>query len=135
MQRVAPAIYGGRIEEHPDLITPFAIHMQPPQKRGYLLQQLALAGWTSVPWLSRLRQPTLILAGTRDPLIHVANARLMHRLIPHSRLELIDDGHLFLLTNSEAVERTTLRFLREGDSLRDAAGGRAPGQASTACAD
>ena len=88
-----------------------------------------------MPWLSRLRQPTLILAGTRDPLIHVANAKLMHRLIPHSRLELIDDGHLFLVTNKEAVARTTLRFLREEDSLCDVAGGDASGRPSTACAD
>ena len=77
--------------------------MQAPDRRGYLMQQLALAGWTSLPWLWRLRQPTLILAGTRDPLIHVANAKLMHRLIPNSRLQLVDDGHLFLLTSREVV--------------------------------
>jgi poly(3-hydroxyalkanoate) depolymerase len=135
MRQVAPAIYGGRIAEQPDLITPFARHMRPPQPAGYLLQQLALAGWTSAHWLSRLRQPTLILAGTRDPLIHVVNAKLMHRLIPHSRLELIDDGHLFLLTNREAVAGTTLRFLREEDSLCDVAGGHGSALASTACAD
>ena len=135
MLRVAPAIYGGRIAEQPDLITPFARHMRPPQPEGYLLQQLALAGWTSVPWLSRLRQPTLILAGTRDPLIHVGNAKLMHRLIPNSRLELIDDGHLFLLTNREAVVGTILGFLREEDPLGHVAVDRVPGRTSTTCAN
>ena len=84
-----------------------------------------------MPWLSRLRQPTLILAGTRDPLIHVANAKLIHRLIPHSRLELIDDGHLFLLTNKEAVAGTILGFLRDEDPLGHAAGDRVPGRRST----
>ncbi len=103
MLRVAPAIYGGRIAQQPDLMMPFVRHMQPPDRRGYLLQQLALAGWTSLPWLWRLPQPTLILAGMRDPLVHVANAKLMHRLIPHSRLQLVDDGHLFLLTTREVV--------------------------------
>ena len=135
MLRVAPEIYGGRIAEQPDLMMPFARHMRPPQARGYLLQQLALAGWTSVPWLSRLPQPTLILAGTRDPLIHVANAKLMHRLIPHSRLQLIDDGHLFLLTNREAVTSTVLRFLVDEDPLGNFAGGPAPRGTSAACAD
>ena len=128
--RVAPAIYGGRIAEQPHLITPFARHMRPPDPEGYLLQQLALAGWTSMPWLSRLRQPTLILAGTRDPLIHVGNAKLMHRLIPGSRLVLIDDGHLFLLMDSKAVG-TILGFLRE-DPLAPA-NDRVPGPISATC--
>lgn len=112
MQRVAPQIYGGRIAEQPSLILPFATHMRPPDRRGYLLQQMALAGWTSVPWLSRLRQPTLVLAGTRDPLIHVGNAKLLHRLIPNSRLQLIDDGHLFLLTSKDVAIDSIAHFLR-----------------------
>ena len=117
MLRVAPAIYGGQIAQQPDLMTPFVRHMQAPDRRGYLLQQLALAGWTSLPWLWRLRQPTLILAGMRDPLIHVANAKLMHRLIPHSRLQLVDDGHLFLLTMKEVVADSILHFLLDDDPL------------------
>ncbi|HTQ01635.1 MAG TPA: poly(3-hydroxyalkanoate) depolymerase [Casimicrobiaceae bacterium] len=134
--RVAPLLYGGRVAEQPGLVAPFARRMLRPDPRGYLLQQLALAGWTSVPWLRRLEQPTLIVAGTRDPLIHVANAKLMHRLIPNSRLALVDDGHLFLLTDREAVAETVLRFLRADDPLREfgrvAATGRAvarPGMA------
>jgi poly(3-hydroxyalkanoate) depolymerase len=117
MLRLAPAIYGGQIAQQPDLMIPFTRHMRPPDRRGYLLQQLALVGWTSVPWLWRLRQPTLILAGLRDPLIHVANAKLMHRLIPHSRLQLVDDGHLFLLTTKDVVADSIAHFLRDDDPL------------------
>jgi poly(3-hydroxyalkanoate) depolymerase len=119
LKRVAPAIYGGRIADEPRLIERFAQHMRPPNRRGYLLQQLALVGWTSMHWLSRLHQPTLILAGKRDPLIHVVNAKLMHRLIPHSRLRIIDDGHLFLLTNQEVVSNTIRRFLRVESLVED----------------
>lgn len=133
MLRLAPAVYGGRIAEQPQLMAPFTMHMLPPHPGGYLLQQLALAGWTSVPWLSRLRQPTLIVAGTRDPLIHVGNAKLLHRLIPHSRLELVDDGHLFLLTNPEAVAGTILGFLRAEDPIGQVATDL-PGRASAPCA-
>jgi poly(3-hydroxyalkanoate) depolymerase len=115
MLRVAPALYGGRIAERPELIAPFAMHMQPPDARGYLLQQLAFAGWTSLRWLRQLRQQTLILAGLHDPLVPVANAKLLHRLIPHSRLQLIDDGHLFLLTNRDEVAATVACFLREDE--------------------
>jgi len=135
MQRVAPQIYGGRIAEQPDLIVPFVKHMRPPDARGYFLQQLALAGWTSLPWLSRLTQPTLILAGTRDPLIHVANAKLMHRLIPNSRLQLIDDGHLFLLTNRQLATDSIGRFLADDDPVAadrtDRSRGRPVWRAST----
>ena len=68
-------------------------------------------GWSSLPWLHRLRQPTLVMAGRDDPLVPLANARLMHRLIPHSELRLFDCGHLFLLTRREASARAIGEFL------------------------
>lgn len=132
MMRVAPAIYGGRIAQQPDLIAPFVRHMQSPDRHGYFLQQLALVGWTSVPWLCRLRQPTLLLAGMQDPLVHVANAKLMHRLILRSRLQLIDDGHLFLLTRRDVVADTILRFLRDDDPFRQPEAMRTGATASSA---
>jgi poly(3-hydroxyalkanoate) depolymerase len=134
MRRVAPLVYGGHVAENPELIEPFARHMHSPDPRGYLLQQLALVGWTSAHWLHCLRQPTLIVAGTRDPLIHVANAKLMHRLIPHSRLDLVDDGHLFLLTSRDAVARIE-RFLTADDPLADPVCSPATVAATSACAD
>jgi poly(3-hydroxyalkanoate) depolymerase len=135
MLRMAPKIYGGQIAARADLITPFARHMRPPSMRGYLLQQLALAGWTSLHWLHRIEQPTLILAGHHDPLVHPANAKLMHRLIPNSRFEVIDDGHLFLLTSRSAVSGSILRFLTSADPLKDTAPAPASAGASSACAD
>ena len=135
MLRVAPKIYGGKIAAQPNLMTPFAQHMRPPSMRGYVLQQFALAGWTSMHWLSRIRQPTLILAGRHDPLVHLANAKVMHRLIPHSRLEIIDDGHLFLLTAREAVSGSILRFLAAADPLNGSTSATKPAQAASACAD
>jgi hypothetical protein len=41
-----------------------------PTLSGYLGQIYAITGWTSMPWLRTLRQPTLVLAGdddTREP--------------------------------------------------------------------
>ena len=51
------------------------------QSRGYCYQLAAAAGWTSVPFLPFLRQPTLIMSGDDDPIIPLANAKVMHRLI------------------------------------------------------
>jgi pimeloyl-ACP methyl ester carboxylesterase len=72
-----------------------------------------MAGWTSLPWLWTLKQPTLILAGRDDPIVPAVNARIMARLMPNARLEIVDDGHLFLVTRP--VESATIieKFLTE----------------------
>ncbi|MEJ3654107.1 poly(3-hydroxyalkanoate) depolymerase [Actinomycetes bacterium KLBMP 9759] len=105
-RRIAGRIYGGRGEgaEAVDLF-------RRTSHRGYLLQQLALAGWTSLPWLSLLRQPTLIIAGSDDPIIPLVNARVMARLIRRSRLLVVDDGHLFLISAAASTGRVVREFL------------------------
>ncbi len=88
--------------------------IKPTSRYGYLLQQLAVAGWCSVPWLPLLRQPTLILAGNDDPVVPLINARLMHKLIRRSHLHVFDDGHLFVLSQPEATAGVLQQFLRTG---------------------
>jgi hypothetical protein len=44
----------------------------------------------------------------------VANAKLLHRLIPDSRLELIDNGHLFVVTRPKETAEMVESFLLEG---------------------
>jgi len=79
--------------------------------RGYLYQLGAVAGWTGVPFLPWLRQPALILAGDDDPIIPLANARLMHRLIRDSRLHVYPGGHLGLLTEAAGLAPVVDGFL------------------------
>jgi poly(3-hydroxyalkanoate) depolymerase len=98
MRRVAPQIYGGAFRREPDLIDRHANAMSGASRLGYLYQLLAVVGWTSLPWLRSLTQPTLILAGTDDPIVPSLNARIMARIMPNARLKLMDDGHLFMLT-------------------------------------
>jgi pimeloyl-ACP methyl ester carboxylesterase len=64
------------------------------------LQLLAGVGWSSLPWLGLLKQPTLVMAGTDDPIVPSINGRILARLIPNARLVMIDDGHLFLVTSA-----------------------------------
>jgi pimeloyl-ACP methyl ester carboxylesterase len=80
---------------------------------GYAYQILAMAGWTSLPWLWTLKQPTLILAGRDDPIVPLANGRLMARMIPNSRLEILDDGHLFMVTRPAETAAIVETFLDE----------------------
>jgi poly(3-hydroxyalkanoate) depolymerase len=104
---IAGHIYGGRARSNPQMIDEF----RPTSRRGYVLQQLAIAGWSSLPWLPLLRQPTLIVAGDDDPVIPLPNALLMARLIPHATLHVIDDGHLFIISSTARTAEVVSEFL------------------------
>jgi pimeloyl-ACP methyl ester carboxylesterase len=80
---------------------------------GYYYQLLAGTGWTSLPWLRRLSQPTLIISGSEDPIVPLTNAKILARLIPDSRLLVVDDGHLALLTSAKELAPVVERFLLE----------------------
>jgi poly(3-hydroxyalkanoate) depolymerase len=96
---IAAQLYGGRLRAEPDLArTLLHEHSRVGSRRGYLLQLLAGVGWTSLPALRLIRQPTLILAGTDDPIIPLVNARILARLLPDATLHAYDDGHLGLVT-------------------------------------
>jgi poly(3-hydroxyalkanoate) depolymerase len=109
---IAPDLYGGALRKNPDLIEE-VIHRRtrigPP--RGYALQVAALLCWSSLPALRFIRQPTLILAGTDDPLIPLANARVMRRLLPNATLHTYDDGHLALFTDAANLAPVVAEFL------------------------
>ncbi len=112
--RVAPEIYGGSMRTDPlrgaDLL--HATTRSGP-KRGYYYQLAAMAGWTSLPFLRLVRQPTLVLGGDDDPIIPVANPRLQARLIPRARLHVYRGGHLGLLTEATDLAPVVDTFLDE----------------------
>ncbi|HYF17618.1 MAG TPA: alpha/beta fold hydrolase [Ramlibacter sp.] len=109
--RVLPQVYGGQVRREPALLREYLRQVKPPTQRGYTHQTLALAGWTSVWWLPCLAQPTLILAGRDDPLVPLANAHVMQRLLRRAELEIVEDGHLFLHTRAAEVGPRIARFL------------------------
>jgi pimeloyl-ACP methyl ester carboxylesterase len=77
---------------------------RPPELLGFLDQASASVGWTSLPWLHRQRQPTLVIAGEDDPIIKPINARLLARRIRNSRLHMVPGGgHLFILDKPENI--------------------------------
>jgi len=113
MKRVAPELYGGDLRTHPEAIKLFTDHARAGHPTGYKYQLLAMAGWTSLPWLWRIRQPTLILAGNDDPLVPLINARVHAWLMRDARLHVIADGHLFLLTRAQETADVIAAFLAE----------------------
>jgi poly(3-hydroxyalkanoate) depolymerase len=112
LERAAPHLYGGTARTHASRV---AAAMNADNRvgspRGYLYQLAAGAGWTSVPFLPLIRQPTLIMSGDDDPIIPLANARLMHRLIPGSRLHVYHGGHLGLVTEAAQLAPVVDGFL------------------------
>jgi poly(3-hydroxyalkanoate) depolymerase len=111
MRRSAPDIYGGAFRKDPSLIGRHADAMSGARGLGYLYQLLAMVGWSSLPWLWTLRQPTLILMGRDDPLVPITNGRILARLIPNAQLEMIDDGHLFMVTQPQETATRIEKFL------------------------
>lgn len=110
---VAPDVYGGRLRDEPDLAQEIlGQHGPTGPPVGHLLQLLAAAGWTSLPLLPLIRQPTLVLTGTDDPIIPVVNGRLMSTLIPHAALHVFPDGHLGLMTLADELAPRIADFLR-----------------------
>ena len=114
LKQVAADIYGGSARTDPERV---AAAMNAENRvgsaRGYLYQLAAGAGWTSLPLLPRLRQPTLIVSGDDDPIIPLANARLMHRLIPDAQLHVFHGGHLGLVTEAAQLAPVIDKFLAE----------------------
>jgi len=112
MSRIAPEIYGGDLRTSPEAIKLFTDHARGGDQRGYAFQMLAMWGWSSLPWLWRIRQPSLVLAGRDDPLVPLVNARVHAWLLRDSRLHVIDDGHLFLFTRARESAQIIGGFLR-----------------------
>lgn len=109
---IAAELYGGRLRDEPGLAkTLLHEHSRIGSGRGYLLQLLAGAGWSSLPALPFIRQPTLILAGSDDPIIPLVNARIMARLLPNATLHVYDDGHLGLITRADELAAVVATFL------------------------
>ena len=83
-----------------------------PSSTGYFYQLMALAGWTSLPALPFLDKPVLVMMGENDPIVPLANGRLLAGAIPDARLEVFEGaGHLFLMTHPERAIHLLREFL------------------------
>jgi poly(3-hydroxyoctanoate) depolymerase len=113
-RRVAGRIYGGAARRDPDALLGGSVarFVERPSMWGYLGQLYAISGWTSLPWLGSLRQPTLVLAGDDDPIVPLVNGRILARCIPSARLRVVrGGGHLFLLEQPARIAAVVAGFL------------------------
>jgi poly(3-hydroxyalkanoate) depolymerase len=109
------SLYGGSSRN----LETYASRMQPPSSKGYMYQILAMAGWTSLRKLTRIRADTLIIMGAQDKLLPPVNGQILKFLLENAQLEILDDaGHLFVLTHLETITAMIDRFLGEARSTR-----------------
>jgi poly(3-hydroxyalkanoate) depolymerase len=114
-ERIAGDLYGGTMRSDPAQARAL-LHdrTRVGPGRGYLYQLAAGAGWSSLPLLPWIRQPTLLLAGDDDPIVPLVNASIMRRLLPDAELHVYHGGHLGLLTDAAELAPVVDRFLRGG---------------------
>jgi poly(3-hydroxyalkanoate) depolymerase len=126
---IAGELYGGSVRDD-HLLARQLLHAttRPIRTRGYHYQLLATAGWTSLPLLPLVRQPTLILAGDDDPIIPQLNARILHRLIPRSELTIYHGGHLDLVTEAGQLAPLVEAFLSAETPSANKAGAHCAGR-------
>ena len=87
-----------------------------PSLSGMAQQVFAASAWTSYFWLHTLRQPTLVLAGDSDPIIPLANSRLLAMRLADSRTHVVrGGGHLFLVERAVESAAVIAGFLAEED--------------------
>ena len=116
-RRIAGRLYGGDARRDPDALLhgSAARFIDAPSMWGYVGQLYSIAGWTSMPWLRRLRQPTLVLAGDDDPLVPLVNSRILAHWIPDARLHVVSGGgHLFLLERAAPMAELITGFVTDG---------------------
>lgn len=111
----AMKMYGGKLRDNPQLLDGLTDHMAggPGAMGSVMYQMMALMGWTSLHWLHQLRQPTLVIAGKDDPIVAPTSAQAIARRIPNARLELVDCGHLFILTLADQIASMVDAFLSD----------------------
>jgi pimeloyl-ACP methyl ester carboxylesterase len=91
--------FGGRIRRDPAVLE--RLHLTAPRSvEAYWHRLSGLTGWWGAPW--SIRQPTLVLTGDDDPIVPAANSRILARLIPGSRLEVVPGGGHLMLFDSPA---------------------------------
>ena len=113
MESLGPYLLGGDALTAQSLADRRQALASPVHAPSYAGQLLASAAWSSLPWLGFLPQPTLLMAGDRDPLVPAHNATMMAALMRRSRLRLVrGGGHLLVVDRAGEVADAVTGFLR-----------------------
>ena len=105
-------LWGGSAKTDPDGLTSALRKARiSPLSIGFLYQNTAALGFTTLPLLPLIRQRTLVLTGDDDPIIPVANGRILAAGIPHATLHVYHGGHVELATRPSLLTPLITSFL------------------------
>jgi poly(3-hydroxyalkanoate) depolymerase len=105
-------LWGGSAKTDPDALTSALRKARiSPLSMGYLYQNTAALGFTTLPLLPLIRQRTLVLTGDEDPIIPAANGRILAAGIPHATLHVYHGGHVELVTRPGLLTPLITGFL------------------------
>jgi poly(3-hydroxyoctanoate) depolymerase len=117
LERVAGAMFGGRLRTEPELVRSMYIR-RPTDTVAALYRMAPLFGWTSLPWMWAIGQPTLVIAGDDDPVTPLVNHSIIASLIPRAKLHVVrGGGHLALLDSADQIGPVIAGFLQEDRGL------------------
>jgi pimeloyl-ACP methyl ester carboxylesterase len=86
---------------------------QPKHPEGQRRQREAVLAWDAHDRLPQLTVPTLVLHGSEDQLVDVANARVLAERIPGAELAIIEGaGHVYHSEQPEVADELVLAFIR-----------------------
>jgi len=104
-------LYGDAASEG---VNEFAINMMPPSMKGYLYQIGAMAGYSTLPFIRRIKAKSLIIMGSNDHIVPVANGYILKAMLKRSKLEILEGaGHLFILTRRDKTIELIREFFEE----------------------
>ena len=83
-----------------------------PRLSGLAEQIAAASLWSSLGWLPRLTQETLVITGTADALVPAANASLLASRMPRAQIHRVHGGGTCLLDRAAEVGPVVSAFLR-----------------------
>ncbi len=108
----AHTIYGGEMRNSPESAKSHARVIIPPRYVAYAQQLMTMWGFSSLPWLRDLRCRTLVMSGDDDPLIRLANAKILTHLIPGAEMKVVTGGgHLFMTQSPKETAQSIDEWL------------------------
>lgn len=97
-------------------------HEAAPSLLGYALQMAAFTTFHSLPWLHDVAQPTLVMSGSHDRLMPMANSAVLSAYLGNARLHVVQGwGHYLLHDAASGAAITIADFLAADDLVSSSA--------------
>ena len=90
----------------------------PPTRESFRLQGVAVSAFDGRKYFGRIKAPTLIINGTRDPFVTVKISNELARGIAGARLILADGDHLIARMHPELLVTPMVEFLADIDNKK-----------------